>query len=153
MSFITRIVTNLLLERPARKKDYAAFVKIYETKGRAIQDKLGGAQDNEKNNKTLSHIIGIERWGQSRLRVAMGDPFIDEEYDVRHRPARDTSWSDLKSQFAETRAGSVALIREFSAENIPASTKIAHNQFGEVSIGAWLQYLQFHASTEARGIK
>lgn len=153
MSFITNIVSNLMLERPSRKKSYADYVAMFESKGKEIERKANSAADNDKNRRRLSHIIGIERWGQSRVRVALGDPFVEEEYAPRHRPAKETSWDDLKRQFVETRAASVALVQELSAENAPADLQIKHNSFGEISTKAWLHYLQFHASTEARSLK
>ena len=153
MSFIANIFKTLLLERPSRKKSYTDYATIFETKGSAIQDKVNGAANSEKNRKILSHIIGIARWGQSRVRVALGDPFVDEDYMDRHRPSKETGWSELKTQFAETRAASVALAKELSAENVSTDTTVRHNDLGEVSVRGWLHYMQFHASTEARAIK
>lgn len=122
------------------------------SKGQAIERRINAKSDSEWNRRLLSHIIGIERWCQSRLRVALGAPFIEEEYDG-YRPAMETGWDALKAQFVETRATSVALAQEISAETPSADIKIRHNQFGDVSVRGWLHYMQYHAFEEAKRLK
>ena len=152
MSFMKRFVTNLFLERPARNKSYGDYVGILEKKGEAIAKRASHKSDLEWNRRMLSHIIGIERWCQSRIRVALGEPFIEEEYNG-YRPSKEVGWEAMKAQFAETRATSVALARELSAENPSTDIKILHNQFGDVSVRGWLHYMQFHATQEAKRLK
>ena len=95
----------------------------------------------------LSHIIGIERWGQSRLRVFLGEPFTQDEYNG-YRPARDVPWDELVGQFSATRSETIALARALDEALIAPDKTVLHNQLGPLSARAWLRYLQTHASRE-----
>lgn len=152
MSVITRFFANVILEFPVRNKSYVEQALSIEASGNKIQAEIERKHDTEYNRRVLNHIIGIERWSQSRLQVALGEPFIEEEYNG-HRPKRETSWQDLKAQFRETRRESAEIARQLSAHNVPLDTKIKHNQFGDISPRAWLRYIEFHANRESTAIK
>lgn len=145
-------ITYLFLERPIRKMDVNDLVTMVQTAGQKLNNRLNSIDDSEKNRKTLSHMIGIERWSERRLQVALGEPFIDEEYND-YRPSRDTSWDDLRTQFAETRAATVATIQALANQNVAKSVMIKHNQFGDISMGAWTRYIYNHANLESKRIK
>ncbi|MBL8162574.1 MAG: DinB family protein [Anaerolineae bacterium] len=99
------------------------------------------------NRRILSHIVGIERWGQRRLSVFLGEPFVDEEYNI-HRPPREASWSELRAQFHETRAQTLVLIDRIAAAD-PRDQRVLHNQWGLLSARGWLNYLNVHARGES----
>ena len=152
MSLISRILTNLFIERPGSKHDYAGWARQLEQAGADGQAKFSNSADSEKNRKVLSHIIGIERWAQARLRVALGAPFVDEEYEV-YRPGKETTWDELQQQFVNTRAESVTLAEELASKQIPTTTTIKHNQFGDATTRGWLRYIFMHANFESKAIK
>jgi len=43
-------------------------------------------------------VIGIERWGQRRLRMLLGEPPVSDEYDS-YRPGEDLSMPALRDAF------------------------------------------------------
>lgn len=147
-----RIASSLMFERPTRNKTMATLAAKVRDEGIAIDARCNGAADSEQNRKYLSHIIGIERWGQQRMKVALGEPFIEEEYDG-YRPKRDVGWEDLKDQFNETRRETIELIQQIEKTGVSAETQVNHNDFGNMSIKAWVRYLTFHSKFESKRIK
>ncbi len=149
---ITKIVATVLLERPARKYDYAGWAQQLTDSGQAIAANLNNSAETDKNRQLLRHIIGIEIWAQHRLRVALGEPFKQEEYTA-YAPDQSASWDDLRAQFVAVRADSVALAEELAEQNVPLTTTVMHNQMGNLTVRGWLRYIYFHASFELRRIK
>ena len=149
---ISKIFAMLMIERPGRKHDYAGWAKEIEASGEELVAKLATSADSEQNRKVLSHMIGIERWAQSRLGVVLGAPFKQEEYDG-YRPDRDASWDEMREQFASVRAESVDLAKQLIENNIPITTKVMHNQMGDLTTRGWLRYIFMHGGFEARAIK
>jgi hypothetical protein len=148
---ITRTIGQTVFNLGAGKSldDFPARLEASGAKIRARLDKLN---DSDVNRRVLNHIIGIERWGQRRLKVALGEPFIQDEYNG-YRPARETAWETLKMQFAETRAETVALARTLAAQPDAASKRIRHNDYGNLLVGGWLNYLRTHAELESRKLR
>ena len=152
MSLLTTIMRQLMFERPARKLDYGDFARILREKGGAVEARIEKGNGEGKQHSALTHVIGIEKWAQSRVRAGLGEPLnMDEEYTV-YRPAKGTDWSDLLPIFRETRAESVALAEELSAENVPPEKTVPHNQFGDMTMRGWLQYIIGHADFESKRI-
>lgn len=143
---------GLFFEKPANKKSYGELVQNLETNGTAIGEKTNGLMDGEFVRETMIHIIGIERWAQKRLKVFLGDAFIDEEYD-KYRPDAAISIEDLRKIFLAERNETVKLAREIDARRIPDETKVNHNMFQDFSAKAWLHYLAGHAAQEAKALK
>lgn len=104
------------------------------------------------NRRVLSHIIGIERWGQRRLSVGLGEPCIEEEYND-YRPARETSWSDPKQLFVKTRANTLELRKTIENSRVDTAQTVRHNQQGDFTLRDWMRYLESHASIEAKKIR
>lgn len=152
MGIIERFFSEYLTERPARKATWEQQIADLEAGGTALQTRLAAAPDLPRNREVLRHIVGIERWGQSRLRSALGAPLIMDEYDG-HRPDAAQDWEALKAGFAATRAGTLALARELQAAGIDRARSIPHNQMGSITVGGWLQYLKFHARLEGMRIR
>lgn len=149
---IKKVVTHFMLERPVRNKSYAELGYLLEESGQTVLSRISQAAETEKNHRILTHLIGIEKWSQQRLRVALGDDFIDEEYD-NYRPSQDADWSDLHDIFANTRAVTVGLTNELIIQNAPTVMKIDHNDFGPVSPRGWLRYIDFHGRSESKRVK
>jgi hypothetical protein len=113
-----------------------------------ILDRARAAGDSDYHRKVMSHIIGIERWGQSRLRVFLGGPLKQEEYDG-YRPARESSYTELLGQFEETRQATLKLVDELAATKLDPAARSLHNMFGPLTVQGWLYYLCFHANAES----
>ncbi|MBK9051377.1 MAG: DinB family protein [Chloroflexi bacterium] len=141
----------LFLEWPARRHTVRQMAQTLERSGIALSQRFAQLADNERNRQVLNHIIGIERWGQSRLRVALGDAFVPDEYNG-YRPARESDWPTLKQQFTETRAQTTALAHELDKAGV-TKRKIRHNMYGEISVKGWLRYLNVHANLESKKMR
>lgn len=149
---IQKIFSQFLLERPARKWTMSAWGEKLATSGESLSQKLDKLPDSQRNRQVLSHIIGIEQWGQSRLRVGLGEPFKEEEYD-KYRPSQNRSWEQLKTEFRITRRKTVALAEELDNRQVDQFSKVKHNQHGEITLGAWLRYLDMHTNLESKRLK
>ncbi|RME81104.1 MAG: hypothetical protein D6775_14485 [Caldilineae bacterium] len=145
---LTHLGAWLFLELPVVRRSVGSLASQLEKSGRGLCEQYAKLADSEWNRRVLSHVIGIELWGQSRLRVALGEPFVFEEYDG-YRPPLDTEWPELLAQFEVTRAETVHLARELAAAGA-VQTRIMHNQWGELSVRAWLRYLDIHANWESQ---
>lgn len=119
--------------------------------GKALSQQFEKLSNNDRNRQVLNHIIGIERWGQSRLRVALGEALVRDEYNG-YRPARETDWVTLKQQFTETRAATVALVQDLDKAGV-VSRKVWHNRYGEITVKGWLRYLNIHANMESKKMR
>ncbi len=143
---------NLFLERPARKRDYAYFAGRLEASGKELEARFAAAADSAENRRQLRHIVGLERWGQRRLRTALGEPPIQDEMD-QYAPPLGQNLLDLRAAFAATRRETVVLVRQLEARGVPPAWIIPHNEFGPLTLRAWLRYLDLHASLEGKRIK
>ena len=137
----------LYLERPVRNKSYADLGRQLEQAGQSILARLQSKRMTEFNHRVLSHIVGIERWGQSRLRALLGGPLLQDEYNG-YRPARDVHWDALIGQFRATRAETVSIAQALETASVSHAKTVPHNEFGPLSARAWLRYLETHASRE-----
>jgi len=141
-----------LLERPARGKSYTELALELDNAGQKILARLRGKKMTEFNHRVLSHITGIERWGQSRLRSLLGGPLLQDEYNG-YRPAKDIAWDALIEEFRATRAETVDLAHALAIAAVDPTATIPHNDFGPITVRAWLRYLQTHASREILQIR
>jgi hypothetical protein len=147
---VTRLVVQLILEQPAKRQGLVTLTQTLNDSGEALHRDLERIEDTERNREQLRHIIAIERWGQSRLNVALGEPFVQDE-SYAYKPSNTLAWSELKDVFIATRADSLSLAERLGSRNI--SQKVLHNQFGPISILAWLKYLESHARLESKKIR
>lgn len=148
---ITHFVAGFFFERPVRTLSLADLADKLELEGRKLERTFAAAGDSDRNRAAVRHITGIERWSQSRLRIALGQPLVMDEYDD-YRPARELDWPAMQDAFSETRRESVALARELVEANADG-VEIPHNQYGDLTVRGWLQYLISHASLEAKRIR
>lgn len=149
---IARFVTLAVLEQPVQRRSYDQLIAALETAGQGIVAHISGKPDTARNRGTLQHIIGIERWGQRRLQSALGAPQLDDEYDA-YRPVGDDTLAQLGESFQTTRRESIALARQLQSQGVAKDAAVRHNQFGEISVGAWLRYLALHAGIESKRIR
>ncbi|OQY47486.1 MAG: hypothetical protein B6242_05025 [Anaerolineaceae bacterium 4572_78] len=229
---------NLFLEKPAQKKSLAELADKLEKSGEKLDSHLTFAEDTPSHRRKIRHIIGIERWGQRRLQVILGeewedpdkveddvddarpddevddalpddevddarpddemddarpddemdDALPDDEVDDarpddemddarpddemddarpddemddyrsddemdNYIPNIEYNWVKLQIILRETRAKTVAIVHRLEEANVNQNTTIPHNEFGDLTIGAWLRYLDMHANVEVRSIR
>lgn len=140
-------VAAVIIELPARWAGVDRLIRRLEKGGRAIEKRLTSAGNRPSNAAMLAHIIGIERWGQRRIRVALGEPLPADEYDA-YRPA-ETDLAALRVVFQNTRQETVSLCKSIRMAGVDPETRILHNQLGEISLMGWLFYLSAHAGIES----
>jgi hypothetical protein len=144
-------ITNRFLEQPFRSLTAEQMAERLELDGRTLERTVAAAKDSESNRKLLSHITGIERWGHSRLRVALGEPLVMDEYDG-YRPPREAGWTELQDAFHSTRQQTIALAGQLN-QAVTNGVKVPHNQFGPLTVRSWLRYLDIHANMEAKKLR
>lgn len=134
----------LMLERPVKGLGLAEMARRLEQAGRQYEQELASSSGTAEHCAALSHVIGIERWGQRRLRVALGEPPILDEYNA-YRPPRERAWQELVADFKVTRQETLSLIDEIERCELPEGWKFHHNMFGDLSVRGWLRYLTMHS--------
>jgi hypothetical protein len=144
------IFRHTIAERHARGKDLGWLGAELAVSGQTMDAKLAAASDTPDHREAIAHWVGIERWGQRRLRVALGEPFVADGYHP-YRPERNDGVHALRQAFAETRTGTLALVRQLHEAGVDPSTTVRHNDLGELSVGGWLAYLVQHPEQESRG--
>jgi hypothetical protein len=145
---IARFFAHRLLERPAARIGVDGLVERLEA-GRGPLAALAEAAEDATGRKQLRHVIAIERWGQNRLRVALGDVAFARDESRGYAPPEDEPVARLVERFDAVRAETVALGRRIAAADAGA-TPVEHNSLGPISARAWLRYLQVHGELEMK---
>lgn len=143
---LIQAVSPIFFRRLVGAKSIADLRTELEAAGQQAGSRLMNLQPSEWNYKLLNHVVGIERWGQARLRAALGEPIAIDEYNG-YRPPLSLSWNELQDQFAATRRATAALARDIE-ESPAAGEPILHNQYGRLTPSEWLAYLNLHANAE-----
>ncbi len=149
---LLRPIVYLILEMPASKLSYEDLAQRLENSCETITERITVVDDTPGNHEQLRHVIGIERWGQRRLRVALGEPFVLDELEG-YKPSYAVKWPALQTEFRNTRHETIALARKLGKAKIDPSLKILHNSYGLLSPRGWLRHLDIHASTESKRIR
>jgi hypothetical protein len=147
--YIAHAVGRLIFDKPARTTTLAQLAEKMGANGQALEQVLARANDSYVNYDCLAHIIGIERWGQRRLRSALGESLILDEYDS-YRPSIALFWDDLRAEFATTRQATIALIQQLEQAGVDDTIAIRHNELGIMTVAGWIRYLDMHANLEAK---
>jgi hypothetical protein len=153
MSVLQRLIGQFrrpMAEGAARGKDLIQLAAELEASGTAMDARLARASDTPGHRDAIAHWVGIERWGQRRLRVALGEPFVEDGHRP-YRPDEAAGMDALRRAFAETRAATVALAGRLLEAGVDPSTTVRHNDLGDLSVAGWLAYLIQHPEQEARG--
>jgi hypothetical protein len=135
-------------ERAGQKLTLAEWQTELVKSGEGVNGRFKASTDTSKHHSTGRHIIGIERWGQSRLRVFLGEKLVMDEYDD-YRPAADLDMAALGAAFSETRQETVALAAKIEEASVSVTQTVAHNDMGDLTVRGWLAYLNGHASRES----
>ncbi|MBZ9750486.1 DinB family protein [Deinococcus sp. HMF7604] len=150
---VTGLVVSRVLERPVSRSSYSDLGQSLERAGTFLTGRAERAADTPANREVLGHILGIERWGQGRLRAALGAKAdLDGSYHS-HRPPQDTPLRELQQLVTTTRAATVDLTRRLHRTPPDDALTIPHNQFGPMTPKAWLRYLIQHADLESRRLR
>jgi hypothetical protein len=146
-----RFVLKSLVERPARRAGPARLADVLASSADPLLARLQRAS-TQSHLGTIRHIVGIERWGAQRLRVALGDvPFVLDEHHP-YLPPEGAPKEALLEQARSTRAETTAVARRVAAEG-KGDVLVEHNGLGPLSASGWLRYLTMHADLEARRIR
>ncbi len=135
-------------ERRANKLSYPDLKQVLVQSQTLVEQRFATGRDSSMNLERARHIIGIERWGQSRLRTALGAPLVRDEYDG-YRPDDLNTMAALTQAFMSTRDETLTIIDHLQAAGVPPTTKALHNELGEISLGAWVYYLNDHGLRES----
>lgn len=146
---IAHVVGRFVFDKPAREMSLSELAEKVESAGQKIEQLLETCADTYANYDVLAHIIGIERWGIRRLRVVLGEPFIEDEYDT-YRPSIALFWKDLILEFQKTRQEFLALIAELEQAGVDETTAVKHNELGIMTVQGWIRYLDMHANLEVK---
>jgi hypothetical protein len=138
-----------MAERHARGRDLGQLATELAAAGRAMNERLAGLPDTPAHRAALAHWIGIERWGQRRLRVALGEPLLDDGHHP-YKPDESAGVEALGRAFAAARTDTVALARRLRDAGIEPSTTVRHNDLGDLTVLGWLAYLLQHPEQESR---
>ncbi len=141
-------LVGFVVERPVKKLTLAELATRLETSGQQTEQRIVVARDTPANRERVRHIVGIERWDQRRLRVALGEPPLTDEYDD-YRPAPDF---DRQVEFRAARRETVALVHQIEEAGADV-IQIRHNQIGDLSVRGWLRYLTLHADLESKRLR
>ncbi len=142
-----------VLERPAARLSYTDLLQGLERGGLLLARRAARAADTDANRATLTHIIGIERWGQNRLRVALGQREFTRDEHHPYKPGAGASLRELQDLLSQTRAQTVDLARHLHAAPPRDDLTVEHNGLGPLTPRAWLRYLTQHADLESRRLR
>ena len=149
---VVRFLVSALVERPARRAGAERLAERLEASLTPLAARYAAAADETKAGETLRHVIGIERWGQRRLRVALGDAAYERDEHHGYKPPDERPLGALVDELRATRAETVALGRRLAAEG-RSGVAVEHNGIGPLTAAGWLRYLQLHADLESRRVR
>ena len=150
---IKEFVVANVLEKPAGRSSFTDLGQALERGGTFLSQRAERAADTSDNREVLAHIIGIERWGQSRLQVALGQrEFVRDEYHG-YRPAEGATLRQLQNLLSQTRARTVDLARQLHFSPPDDDFVVEHNGLGPLTAKGWLRYLTQHADLESRKLR
>jgi hypothetical protein len=151
MQAIMSLSAKLFFERPARNATFDTLAANLRSSGKTVRERIAAATDKPRNREAILHLIGIERWGQRRLQVALGEPLLQDEYDG-YRPAADIDFGQLPAEFERTRQDTLALVERLARARA-TNEIIHHNSFGPMSVRGWIKYLTVHAAMTAKLVR
>lgn len=146
------VVANVL-EKPAGRSSFTDLGQGLERGGTHLMTRAERAVDTPENREVLRHIIGIERWGQSRIEVALGKhELVMDEYHG-YRPEEGLGLEELRKLLSQTRSQTVDLARQLHRKPPHDDFVVEHNGLGPLTAKGWLRYLTQHADLESRKLR
>lgn len=153
---LMRIMGYLIAEWPVRNRSLPQMIEKLEANAAEVEARFSSAPDTPANRGQAGHIIGIERWGQTRLRAFLTDAAAPTDNYDGYRPDADAApdMAALRTAFSQARAETITIARELAAAaDTISDNRIAHNDFGDLSPRGWLNYLASHAAYESKRLK
>ncbi len=150
---LLQAVAKLMFERPIRGMSNDQLITMLDQSRMPFAQHIQKHADTQANRVLLAHIIGIECWAQARLRqLTTGQNILIDESDS-YTPSTDTPYAMLVAHAGATRIESSACLQELLRAGVPLTRTIVHNQFSELSVAAWIQYIVKHSMLEARKMR
>ncbi len=138
---------RMFSEQRAKNRSWDDLTRKLESAAGIVLPRFDSVSNSPRNLEAAKHVIGIERWAQRRLQIALGEPPVMDEYDA-YRPDDLNDMQALKAAFADTRRDTVAIIQQLRAAGVPLDTTTPHNELGPLTIRGWVLYLTDHAWRE-----
>jgi hypothetical protein len=148
---IAQFFVSMMVERPAARRGTRVLADELESALAPLVERLQRSKAPERASKQSQHIVGIERWGQQRLRVALGEASFERDSHHPYLPDANLDLPALLDVLRNTRAETVALARRIEQQGRGAE-RVEHNALGPMSANGWLRYLRVHADLEARRV-
>lgn len=145
-------LAQVIVERPGRKRSLDEWAQRLESTLAEIDARAAASKDPVKGAAQLRHVITVERWGQSRLRVLLGKPLRTDASDA-YAPNPSLSMAQLREVMHTTRAVTVALVQALADAGVSLEATVPHNDYGPLTVRGWLAYLNDHATREASRIR
>lgn len=146
---VLRLAKPIIIEWPGNRQSLEEHLAAFVRTTVPIETRIRNAKRLESEGITR-HIIGIERWGQNRISVALNRPLVMDEHHA-YKPTEGLSKDSLLVEFRNTRLQTFEFIQRFKGaidrQHIP------HNTFGLLSTRGWLYYLYLHADWESRRLR
>lgn len=134
-------------EQRAKGMSWDDLTRRLERSAEIVLPRFDTASNKPRHIEAAKHVIGIERWAQRRLRIALGEPVTLDEYDS-YRPEQLNDIQALKEAFANTRRDTLTILRHLHDAGVPLAKTTPHNELGQLTIGGWVLYLTDHAWRE-----
>ncbi|MFA5550291.1 MAG: hypothetical protein WDA03_01625 [Trueperaceae bacterium] len=113
-----------------------------------VRPRMDRVTDSPGNREAVNHWIGIERWSLARLRVALGEPFVEGSYHPYRMPDSAT-WQELKDEFEKARGETLELARQLQSRGFNQDLTVRHNDLGPLTVIEWFVYIDDHSRREA----
>ena len=150
--FLYKSAGQFMFERPVRTTSYVKLIRSLEKGREVVDERIALAEESAENREQLAHIVGIERWAQSRLRGFLGGRYEMDDYD-QYAPSTSLSVAEMRNEFNEAREATVETVRRLDLSGVMSYEKVPHNQFGELTSRGWIQYILGHSNIESRRLK
>lgn len=152
MSLLGKAFRVLMIDRQAGEKSVSDLMTELSASKESILTQVANAADMPDFREKMAHVVGIERWAQSRMKVALGEPFKQEEYDG-YRPELSQTLAELTETFSQTRDETLAIAEQLKAVDGVETQTVQHNDMGDMRIRSWLAYLEMHGPFELKKVK
>ena len=150
MSRIERAIGSLFFQLPSNQLSIDQLINNLQRNKAFVAKRIRIAPPSTSNHGWATHIIGIELWCQNKAQSLLGEPLYAGEYDPL-RPANDVPYETLAMLFEQTREQTLALAQ--TLKQVPFTTTVPHNQWGQLNANGWLNYMGKHAGISSLAIR
>lgn len=144
---LTGILLRIFSEQRAKNMSWDDLTRRLERSAEIVLPRFDSARNTPRHIEAAKHVIGIERWAQRRLRIALGEPATMDEYDS-YRPESLNDIKALREEFANTRRDTLTILRHLHDAGVSLEKTTPHNELGQLTIRGWVLYLTDHAWRE-----